>query len=659
MPQRFTLRWIDPEGAEHELPLAAGAYSIGRSEENQVVLNAPMVSRGHARIVVGEDGSARLEDLSSRNGSFLSGERVAAAELKPGDELTIGGISLYVEGVGAGPSFAETVIGLELDGEDVVDALATRVGLRIGTEVRPRTSSAPPPPPAGDGIVPEHLLDQPLISERALRDHGVEVQVVDVAALGGGVGSFVLVDLLRVSGMAKQDIAVAGTETMPMARWARLCANSQIPPHERIRSNSESTPDNVWGFPGYAIREGFRELRGGNFKVAASCFWSVFGEPAVAQTYTPKLAQVVSSVEHEAARIGWADMLRHGRIRHIRKSEEGRLVAIVSQSDATRRRHIAISARVMHLSIGYPAVQLLPDLAAYRETHGDLERVVNAYEPHDHIYEHLRKHGGIAMIRGRGIVASRVLQRLSEERRHNPNIQVVHLHRSRLVDGHRFGRARRLVEEQYEFQPFNWPKSCWGGEYLDQIERSTPEERKALLDVLGGTSTANRRDWRRIVRDGVRDGWYRPEFGTVHSVTPTEDGRIATRISSTLGGGGDLSLVADFVIDCTGLVASAGRSPLLADMLDRYQAPLNSLGRLAVTNSYEIAAMRHGDSRMYASGALTLGGPMAAVDSFLGLQFTALRAADDMQSLGLRGLRRLNGLNSAAQWWKWARKVAP
>jgi hypothetical protein len=69
--------------------------------------------------------------------------------------------------------------------------------------------------------------------------------------------------------------------------------------------------------------------------------------------------------------------------------------------------------------------------------------------------------------------------------------------------------------------------------------------------------------------------------------------------------------------------------------------------------------MRHGNSRMYASGALTLGGPMAAVDSFLGLQFTALRAADDIQDLELRGLRRLNGLYSAGQWWKWARKVAP
>ncbi len=657
MPEGLMLRWIDPDGVEQELALSPGTLSVGRSNENDIVLNAAMVSREHARIVVSQDGSAQIEDLSSRNGTFLAGERISAAEIAVGDELTIGGVALYVEGPNRGLAGAETVIGLELDGEDVVDAAATRIGIGVGTVVRPRPAT--PPIPAGEGVVPQHLLDAPLISERALQDHGVEVQVVDVAALGGGVGSFVLVDLLRVSGMAKADIAVAGTETMPMARWARLCANSQIPPHERIRSNSESTPDNVWGFPGYAIREGFRELGNGNLKTAASCFWSVFGEPAVAQTYTPKLEQVVSSVDREVERIGWADMLRIGRIRHIRKSEEGRLVAIVSQSDATKRRHIAISARAMHLSIGYPAVQLLSDLAAYRERHADLERVVNAYEPHDHIYEHLRKNGGVALLRGRGIVASRVLQRLWEERRHNPNIQVIHLHRSRLVNGHRYGRARRLVEEQYEFQPFNWPKSCWGGEYLDQIERSTPDQRKALLDVLGGTSTANRSDWREIVREGVRDGWYRSEFGTVRTVEPTEDGRVSTHISSTLGGGGDLSLVADFVIDCTGLVASAGRSPLLADMLDRYQAPLNPLGRLAVTNSYEIEAMRHGNSRMYASGALTLGGPMAAVDSFLGLQFTALRAVDDMQDMGLRGLRKLNGLNSAAQWWKWARKVAP
>ncbi len=657
MPGRLILSWIGDDGLQQECELAPGSFVIGRSPENAVVLTAAMVSRAHARIVVDAAGAAAIEDLGSRNGTFLHGEKVQSAQLQSGDEVTVGGVSLFVSGGQASGAAAETIVGLDLGRDEPLDASVTAFPGNATVVVGRSGPLAARPVEAG--VLPEHILNAPLISERALREHGIEVQVVDVAALGAGAGSFVFVDLLRVSGMAKADIAVVGIEESPMARWARLCANSQIPRHERIRSNSESTPDNVWGFPGYAVREGAREFRRGHFKTAVSCFWSVFGEPAVAQTYTPKLEDVVASVDREAERIGWAEMLRHGRIRYIRKSEEGRLVAIVSQSDADQRRYIAVSARAMHLSIGYPAVQLLPDLAAYRETHGDFERVVNAYEPHDHIYERLRERGGVALLRGRGIVASRVLQRLYEERRLNPKIQVIHLHRSRLTEGHRFGLARRRVDEQYEFQPFNWPKSCWGGEHLEKIERMSPQDRKGLLDVLGGTSTANRRDWRQMVTDGGREGWYRSEFGTVEAVQPAPDGRVSTRIHSTLGGGGDLTVVADFVIDCTGLVASAGRSPLLADMLERYQVPLNPLGRLAVTGDYELAAMRHGQSRMYASGALTLGGPMAAVDSFLGMQFTALRAVDAMQDMGIRGLRRLNGVSSFMRWLKWARKAAP
>lgn len=659
MPSWLTLRWLDLEGVEQERELSPGAHIIGRGTGSDIVLQADMVSRTHARIVATAEGEVSIEDLGSRNGTYLGGEKTHTAGLKHGDEVTIGGVSLFIEGTGISPAIAETVFGLDLDDDADESDSGTSVPSNSSLTIVPLARKSAQPSPLTGSVVPDELLQPPLISEAALREAGVEVQTVDVAALGAGIGSFVFVDLLRVSGMSAADIAVLGVETNPMARWARLCANSQIPAHERIRSNSESTPDNVWGFPGYAVREGMRAFKRGDFKTAGSCFWNIFGEPAISQTYTPRLADVVSSVGVEAERIGWQEMLRNGRIRHIRKSEEGRLVAIVSQSDARQRRHIAISAKAMHLSVGYPAVQLLPDLAEYREANADFERVVNAYEPHDHIYERLRQRGGVALLRGRGIVASRVLQRLWEERKHNPNIQVIHLHRSRLAEGHRFGRAKRKVDEQYEFQPFNWPKSCWGGEHLELIENSVPEARKALLDELGGTSTANRSDWRQIVDEGVREGWYRSEFGTVDVVSPTEDGRVSTRIRSTLGGGGELSLLADFVIDCTGLVAAAGRSPLLAEMLDRYDVPLNSLGRLAVSNDYEIPEMRHGESRMYAAGALTLGGPMAAVDSFLGLQFTAMRSVDAMQDMGISGLRRLNGVASFGQWWKWVRKVAP
>jgi hypothetical protein len=284
---------------------------------------------------------------------------------------------------------------------------------------------------------------------------------------------------------------------------------------------------------------------------------------------------------------------------------------------------------------------------------------VNAYENHDHVYASLQRKGGTVMLRGRGIVASRIIQRLWEERRTNKKIQVVHLHRSRLSEGHRYGSSRRRVDAEFEFQPFNWPKSCWTGEQRVKMERGSPEERKRLLEVWGGTTTASRRDWRGMVHEGLRDGWYRPEYGVVRTIRPDADGRVVTEISSSLAGGGRLELPADFVIDCTGLVAAPDRAPLLDDLVKTYRLAMNPYGRLAVTNDFEITGMRHMTSRMYASGAITLGGPHAAVDSFLGLQYAAYRAAHAMHDLVPREVPGLSGLHSARQWLKWARGAAP
>lgn len=336
-------------------------------------------------------------------------------------------------------------------------------------------------------------------------------------------------------------------------------------------------------------------------------------------------------------------------------------MVVVSRSDEVRRQHFAVSGRFLHLSLGYPAIQLLPDLAEYREKYQDRTRVVNAYEPHNHVYTHLRQHGGTVLVRGRGIVASRIIQRLWEERQHNQSIVIVHLHRSRTTVGHSYGKAKRAVKDQFEIQPFNWPKSCWGGELREVLERASDDKRKQLLDAWGGTTTADRRDWQKIVQEGTRQGWYRPEFGVVEDVRPGKDGGVLTQISSVLHGGGTMELTADFIIDCTGAISSPERSSPMADLINTYSLPVNMLGRLQVNDDFEVPDMRHGNCHVYAAGVTTLGGPHAAVDSFLGLQFAALRSVDSIYGLELRpkGLRKLDGLYSFQQWIKWMQGVAP
>ena len=51
------------------------------------------VSRHHARIVISE-GEATLEDLGSKNGTYLRGKRIASAPLADGDEIRMGKATL-------------------------------------------------------------------------------------------------------------------------------------------------------------------------------------------------------------------------------------------------------------------------------------------------------------------------------------------------------------------------------------------------------------------------------------------------------------------------------------------------------------------------------------------------------------------------------------
>jgi DNA-binding winged helix-turn-helix (wHTH) protein len=72
------------------IPLEGGVHIIGRLEEATVKIDAPSVSRRHARIVVSEDG-ASIEDLDSKNGTLVNGTRiVGVVQLADQDVIQVG-----------------------------------------------------------------------------------------------------------------------------------------------------------------------------------------------------------------------------------------------------------------------------------------------------------------------------------------------------------------------------------------------------------------------------------------------------------------------------------------------------------------------------------------------------------------------------------------
>src|SRR6185436_20145333 len=74
--------------------LSEGEHLIGREPALAICLDSPKVSRHHARIVV-KDARATIEDLESKNGTFVAGVRLTApAVLEPGETVRIGPCTL-------------------------------------------------------------------------------------------------------------------------------------------------------------------------------------------------------------------------------------------------------------------------------------------------------------------------------------------------------------------------------------------------------------------------------------------------------------------------------------------------------------------------------------------------------------------------------------
>ena len=89
---------------ERRFGLSDGQFVIGRAPEAAIQIDSGGVSRLHAEItVVGRE--ARVEDLGSKNGTFVGGEPVTGARaLADGDELRIGPVSLTFTVVAAEPT---------------------------------------------------------------------------------------------------------------------------------------------------------------------------------------------------------------------------------------------------------------------------------------------------------------------------------------------------------------------------------------------------------------------------------------------------------------------------------------------------------------------------------------------------------------------------
>jgi DNA-binding winged helix-turn-helix (wHTH) protein len=80
--------WLESDAGP--IVLAEGEYVLGRDEALVARVDGPGVSRRHARVLV-RAGRATLEDLDSKNGTFVDGERVSSSRvLRDGALIRLG-----------------------------------------------------------------------------------------------------------------------------------------------------------------------------------------------------------------------------------------------------------------------------------------------------------------------------------------------------------------------------------------------------------------------------------------------------------------------------------------------------------------------------------------------------------------------------------------
>lgn len=97
---RLVLRRVSGDLERDEIVIGRQTLRAGRSNDNNLVLNNPDISRQHFRIKCTEDDRFVIEDTDSRNGIFLNDQRLPSrvdAEIKVGDVIRTGPYTFVVD----------------------------------------------------------------------------------------------------------------------------------------------------------------------------------------------------------------------------------------------------------------------------------------------------------------------------------------------------------------------------------------------------------------------------------------------------------------------------------------------------------------------------------------------------------------------------------
>lgn len=171
-----------------EFPLEKDEITIGRGEENDIVLSIAEVSRSHA-VLTKAEGGYMIQDMGSTNGTFVDKKEVGGKYLlKPGDTVMLGDAIYLTYAADADP---EATLVTPRPDEPAAEVTAVTP--------KPARSAAEPPP-----STPTAPKTEPSVEDR-ISSSEVPEKKKDNTWLWAGIGCLVVIFFIIVVGVIAFD----------------------------------------------------------------------------------------------------------------------------------------------------------------------------------------------------------------------------------------------------------------------------------------------------------------------------------------------------------------------------------------------------------------------------------------------------------------------
>ena len=161
------------------------------------------------------------------------------------------------------------------------------------------------------------------------------------------------------------------------------------PPRRAAALRLRVAPGQHLGLP--VLRASAKASQRQALKVALA---GLFAEPIFADYCTPKAGQVFEALEREANRIRYTEMLVKGLVRMVRRRDGGGYFTILTPPEgASATKRVAYRSQLRAPRRRLPGAEVPARPAGVpRPSTTTTSHVVNAYEPHEHVYERLMQH---------------------------------------------------------------------------------------------------------------------------------------------------------------------------------------------------------------------------------------------------------------------------